>query len=169
MPQLASSVKLIVAAQEVRKLDSFSGGWRYDQNSVDSDLTMTGWTVLALRACQDVGINVPRGALVRGLKFLLKCYNPASRGFANQPNGPAEIGATAIAALCLFLLDAGSRPEAQVAGNALTQKPANNDNTPDSYFVIYCQTLAALKTDDATWRDVSTMTFDKLYNSTTDR
>ena len=73
---LTASVKLILAAQEVKKQDAYAGGWRYDVNSPDSDLSLSGWNVLALRACQDVGIAVPKASMQHALKFVLRCYSP---------------------------------------------------------------------------------------------
>ena len=70
--RLTHSVKLIVAAQDVHKEDVYAGGWRYESTATDSDLSLSGWNALALRACQDAGISVPKPAVQHAVKFVLK-------------------------------------------------------------------------------------------------
>src|SRR5207237_2742973 len=44
------AVAIILKAQDVPKDAAHAGGWRYDPGSIDSDLWLSGWTILALRA-----------------------------------------------------------------------------------------------------------------------
>ncbi len=46
---LGRAVELIVKSQGVAKPQEHAGGWRYQPNSNDSDLSVTGWQVMALR------------------------------------------------------------------------------------------------------------------------
>ena len=46
---LAHAVDVIVKAQDVKKGPEHAGGWRYQPNSNDSDISVTGWQVMALR------------------------------------------------------------------------------------------------------------------------
>src|SRR5262249_2856676 len=56
---LSKAVDLIVQAQDVRKNRDHVGGWRYQPSSWDSDLSVTGWQVMALRAAKASGYSVP--------------------------------------------------------------------------------------------------------------
>src|SRR5262249_2958079 len=58
--KLEKAVEVILAAQ--RKNDprsSHFGGWRYTRNGIDSDMSVTGWQLMALRAAKNLGCDVP--------------------------------------------------------------------------------------------------------------
>ena len=55
---LARAVKVIVAAQDRKKDANNAGGWRYQPNSDDSDISVTGWQLMALRAARSAGCEV---------------------------------------------------------------------------------------------------------------
>ncbi|MCH9793614.1 MAG: terpene cyclase/mutase family protein, partial [Planctomycetes bacterium] len=55
---LTRAIKLIVSAQNVAKDKRNAGGWRYNQTSKDSDLSVTGWQLLALRAAKNIGCDI---------------------------------------------------------------------------------------------------------------
>ena len=50
---LGRAVDVIIKAQEVKKGIDHAGGWRYQPNSNDSDISVTGWQVMALRAAEE--------------------------------------------------------------------------------------------------------------------
>ncbi|MFM7832938.1 MAG: prenyltransferase, partial [Planctomycetaceae bacterium] len=56
---LQQAVRLIVDAQNHRKPPEHDGGWRYQPTSSDSDLSVSAWQLLALRAARDIGCDVP--------------------------------------------------------------------------------------------------------------
>jgi hypothetical protein len=161
---LANSVKLILAAQDVHKTDAYTGGWRYEANSPDSDLSLSGWNALTLRACQDVGMNVPRPAVQRAVKFVLKCYNADAKGFSYQPGGAASPSMTGVGILCLHLLDGGKASEAAAAAKTLAAKPVD-DASQFPYYGMYYATQAAFQAGDSTWTDVSNATFQRILKS----
>jgi len=98
---VASAVKVILAAQDIGKPEPFQGGWRYEPQSVDSDLSLSGWNALALRAAQNVGVDVPKDRAGRAVAFVLKCYNKEQKGFSYQAGQPASVAMTGVAALNL--------------------------------------------------------------------
>lgn len=59
---LAQATTLALAAQAQRTGDA-RGGWRYQWNERDSDLSVTAWQVAALAAAREVGIDVPASAI----------------------------------------------------------------------------------------------------------
>ena len=59
---LEKSVKLILDAQNRAGKEALNqGGWRYQPDSIDSDLSVTGWQLIALQAAKDAGVEVPQG------------------------------------------------------------------------------------------------------------
>ena len=119
-------VAVILKAQQVEKQAPYPGGWRYEPRAADSDISLSGWNALALRAAQDVGVPVPKESLARAAGFVARCYLPESKQFGYQPGGPARPGATGTGILCLYLLDANpeDRKKAAEAARAMAQAVA---------------------------------------------
>jgi hypothetical protein len=159
--ELAKAVKVILDAQGVQKPDPHAGGWRYDRKSADSDLSLSGWNALALRAARDVGVDVPKDAVQKAVGFVLKCYNANEKGFSYQPGGGAQIGPTAIAVLSLYLLEGPDRPEVAEGVKYLAAHPVN-DGTPFLYYSMYYVTQAANQAGGTVWPAASKAAFERL-------
>ena len=159
--ELTKAVKVILDAQAVAKPEAQAGGWRYEPKSADSDLSLTGWNALALRAAQDVGVDVPKEAVQKAVGFVLRCYNEKEGGFSYQPAGGAQIGPTAIAVLSLYLLDGGDRPERAKGAAFLVSHPVNDD-TPFPYYAMYYVTQAANQVGGGAWDAASKAAFERL-------
>ncbi|MCK4338047.1 MAG: terpene cyclase/mutase family protein, partial [Candidatus Aminicenantes bacterium] len=52
----------------------YFGGWRYMAESVDADLSVTGWQIIALIAARKAGFKVPQKRLDYALEFVRRCY-----------------------------------------------------------------------------------------------
>jgi len=75
--RLESAIELILKAQAVRKDDKkHEGGWRYNPDSADSDLSVVAWQLIALRAARNAGIEVPKEAIDRAVDYVKRCYRP---------------------------------------------------------------------------------------------
>ena len=61
------------------------GGWRYQPDSRDADLSVTVWQVLSLRSAKNCGIKVPQQAIDDAVTYIRNCYNKNQHGFAYQP------------------------------------------------------------------------------------
>ena len=68
---LPKALKIIIAAQDIQKDDRNAGGWRYQSNSSDSDISCTSWAVMALRSVRNAGAAVPKGAIERALAYIM--------------------------------------------------------------------------------------------------
>lgn len=80
---LKKSVRLILAAQSVRKDHGSQGGWRYLPSSNDSDLSVTGWQLLSLRAAKNLGCDVPAENIDAAVEYV-KRLSVRNRGFGYQ-------------------------------------------------------------------------------------
>lgn len=156
---LSRSVPMILKAQSVKKAAQFEGGWRYTVNAADSDLSFSGWNALALRSCQEAGLRVPADAVRRAGEFVLKCFDSKSKGFAYQPDGKASVGATAVAVLCLHVLDDPStnfaRRRETDLGAAFLESNRVTEKTPNLYYVTYYTTQAAWQLGGAAWSRIA--------------
>ncbi len=138
---------LILDAQKVSKPAQFSGGWRYEPQATDSDLSLSGWNALALRACLGDGMDIPRGSATDAIAFVIKCHRKEG-GFSYQPGGgDASIGATGAAVLCLYLLGADVKPERADGLKFLRDHPVD-EHTRYPYYAMYYSVHAMLQADD---------------------
>ena len=89
--RLEKAIKLILWSQKQknRKDTKHFGGWRYEPNSRDSDLSATVWQLMALRAANDAGIDVPKQAIDDAVQYLKNCYYAKRQNgrVANQKSG----------------------------------------------------------------------------------
>lgn len=154
-------VSVILAAQAVPKAEVYAGGWRYTPDAPDSDLSLSGWNALALRACQDAGLNVPKDAVDRAAQFIVKCQNPTDKGFAYQPGGVGEAGPTGIGVLGLYLLDAADHPALPEAQAFLATAGAQ-PQAKYPFYTAYYVVQAALQVGEPTWTALSRPAFDHL-------
>ena len=159
--ELVKAVKVILEAQAVAKPEPHGGGWRYTPKAADSDLSLSGWNALALRAAQDVGVEVPREAVQKAVGYVLRCYHAGEKGFSYQPGGGPQVGPTGIGVLSLYLLDGAERPEAAEGAKWLVSHPVNDD-TPFRYYAMYYAMQAAHQAGGETWPAVSKQVTGKL-------
>ena len=76
------AVELIIRSQKVPKNDNNRGGWRYTPDSGDSDMSVTVWQTMALRAAKNAGMDVPREAIDEAVSYIKRCYEPEKSGKA---------------------------------------------------------------------------------------
>ncbi|MEI6675189.1 MAG: hypothetical protein WCO57_08440 [Verrucomicrobiota bacterium] len=86
-------VELILRAQGMRKDPMNTGGWQYEPDSAGSDLSVTCWQTMALRASQNAGIDVPRQAIDNVVGYMKRMYMPV--GGKRGPNIPGGFGYSA--------------------------------------------------------------------------
>ncbi len=59
------------AVQFILRSQNSQGGWRYEANAVDSDMSITVCQVMALRAARNKGIRVPQQAIDAAVAYVL--------------------------------------------------------------------------------------------------
>lgn len=77
------AIELILRAQKMPKNDNNRGGWRYTPDSGESDMSITVWQTMALRAAKNAGIDVPKEAIEEAIGYIKRCYAPDP----DSPNG----------------------------------------------------------------------------------
>lgn len=80
------AIDVILSSQKEKKPTHFRGGWRYNPNSRDSDLSVSVWQVMALRSAKNDGLQVPASAIVDAVDYLKRSYaSPLDRnGFPDK-------------------------------------------------------------------------------------
>ena len=134
---LKKAVRLILSAQAIRKDPGNAGGWRYSPNSPDSDLSVTGWQLLALRAAKNLGCDVPAEQIDEAVKYVKRCSSN-NRGFGYQPNSGSSPTRAGTGILCLEICGVHHSPETLGAALYLLQNPLRADQEWFFYGVYYC-------------------------------
>ena len=123
---LPKALNLIVSAQKVPKNAEDAGGWRYNPTSTDSDISLTGWAVMALRAGRLNGAAIPKESIDGAVQYILKCRLPAGRSqcvFAYIPNHPrlngSGMGRTGVGVLVLELCGQHGHPATIEGGESM--------------------------------------------------
>ncbi len=147
---LDRAVKVILDAQAVKKDAVHAGGWRYEPGSPDSDLSLSGWNALALRAASNLGINVPKDRAEKARAYVLKCYHENQKGFSYQPGNETALAMTGVGVLNLFLLDAADSPQAIAGAKTIGEKFVSG-KTEYPYYSVYYTTQAAYQAGDTIW------------------
>lgn len=137
---LGKAVGLILTAQAVPKSPEHAGGWRYQPNSRDSDLSVSGWQVVALRAAKSAGCAVPAESIDRAVDYLARCAVPVrdGGGFGYQPGQTPNNPRTGTGVLALVLCGRPDRPEVAAGADYLLTHPPRWTNEYFFYEVYYC-------------------------------
>ncbi len=159
---LEQVVAVIVDGQSAEKKEkSATGGWRYEPRSDDSDLFVTSWCMLALRAAENAGLAVSKETTEGATNYLMACYRDDQKGFAYKPKRDSTISITGAAVLLLGLSNNAKLPEAQAGVKYLVEHQVN-DQTPTGYLSIYYATQAAAQVGDPTWAIVWKTAYEQL-------
>lgn len=134
---LERAVRLILESQAVKKDRRHAGGWRYQIDSRDSDLSVTAWQVLALRAAKDIGCDVPAESIERAVEYVRQCSTVDNRGFGYQPGGGRTETLTGTGITALEVCGEHAAREAIGGANYLLANPIDRDTNYVFYGVYY--------------------------------
>ncbi|CAN5775793.1 terpene cyclase/mutase family protein [soil metagenome] len=136
---LARAVDLILKAQDLKKTMDHAGGWRYQPNSFDSDLSVTGWQVIALRAARAAGCAVPVENIDRAVEYVKNCAVERGGGFSYQAGrGGANNPRTGTGILALELCGEHRAAESIAGADYLLEHPPRWGSEYFFYEVYYC-------------------------------
>lgn len=124
---LKGAVQLILRSQQVPKSEANRGGWRYEPSSSDSDISVSVWQVMSLRAAKNAGFDVPKEAIDKAVAYIKRSYRverdsngiPRSdaAAFSYEPYGGRQTFSTTAAGL-LSLQVCGQYDALEVLGSA---------------------------------------------------
>lgn len=150
--QLTRAVKLINSAQS--RNAPHTGGWRYSIEPRDSDISVTAWQVMALRAAKNVGCDVPATVVDRAVAYVKSCYDSTNGGYRYTLNSQATVPCTGASILSLELCGKEYHRSAQSldAANYLCQKHnILNQNRPHFFYGIYYTAQAMFQIGGRHW------------------
>jgi len=158
---LERAIRLILESQQVRKPAGQSGGWRYQPTSTDSDLSVTGWQLLALRAAKDIGTDVPAANIDLAIDYVKKCASRDGRGFCYQPGGGPTPVLTGTGLLALQVCGEDDCAEVHGAADFLRVRPLRYSEAWFFYGVYYT-TIAMYKRGGDDWDRARPSLFQEL-------
>ena len=164
---LTKATKLILAAQSVRKDRSNEGGWRYQANSDDSDLSVTGWQLLALRAAKNLGCDVPAESIDAAVTYVKRCSVNGNRGFGYQPGGGPNPTRTGTGILCLEICGVHHSAEALGGAAWLQQNPLRADGE-FFFYGVYYNTVGMFQVGGDQWNQTKRHVIPLLLNLQSD-
>lgn len=123
------AIDLILRSQKVSKNEANRGGWRYSPDSGDSDMSVTVWQTMALRAAKNAGLDVPKEAIDDAVSYIRRLYAPDTEargvakfgGFGYQTKG-REISTTAEGLLALQVCGQYNADEVMGASDRLLKE-----------------------------------------------
>ncbi len=145
--RLVEAIKLIVWSQNQKKHGKHRGGWRYQPNSNDSDLSVTIWQLLALRAARNAGIPVPRSSIKQAIEYLKISYKSKRNeegkpldmksACAYQPGSKVTYASGAAGLLALQVCGEYDAPEVIGSADWLMEKEVDKENSRFYYGTYY--------------------------------
>ncbi len=163
---LPRALGLILKAQQIKKDRRNAGGWRYSPTAVDSDMSLTGWAVLSLRAARMNGAAVPDGNVNNAINYILRCRDAKSGGFGYQPKSGAKLGLTGAGVLCLALLGQHDHAAIEPAGKyLLSHTPAKFSGGMSGYYDIYYASQAAFQIGGKVWAGFAPKMYEGLLSA----
>ncbi len=102
--KLRNAIRLIINTQQPGV-----GGWRYQPQPYDSDLSVTICQIMALRAARNAGVEVPNSTIQNAIDYVRKSQNPDGgfRYVLNSP--PSAFPRSAAGVACLYYMRTGEQ------------------------------------------------------------
>lgn len=162
---LPRALRIILAAQDVAKGEAHAGGWRYEPSSGDSDISMAGWALAALRSARNNGAPVPKEAIDKAVKYILRCRVKEGGGFAYQPGGGPNLARTGIGLLCLELAGRHRDEVTMAAGKYIAGTFKNESSIAgetEPYYALYYMANGMFQLGGPEWEAFAPRFYDSI-------
>ncbi|MCA9063074.1 MAG: prenyltransferase [Planctomycetaceae bacterium] len=164
---LPRALLVLLQAQKVPRTEANTGGWRYTPGTTDSDLSLTGWSIMALRAAKLNGAAIPDEHIEMAVSYILNCHTD-SGGFSYLPrsNSPST-SMTGIAILCMELCGEHGNEDLLAAGEFILSRPprmVSPDGTAERfrYYAWYYCGQAMFQLGGKYWNEFAPLMYDSL-------
>lgn len=150
--RLERAVNLLLIAQR-KGFHPDSGGWRYQVTGYDSDLSVTGWQLMALRGARNLGCDVPSERIENAVKYVRRCYDKTSGGFRYTTTQQVTVPCTGTGILALELCgkEYHKSPELLAAGQYILKKDSS-PRQPHFFYGVYYTSQGMFQLGDDFWK-----------------
>jgi len=157
---LAKAVKIILNAQTVRKSTNHQGGWRYSPDSSDSDMSCSGWALMALRSCRLNGGAVPPRAISDAVEYVKRHHNKDTGSFGYQDPNSNALTLTGAGVLCLELCGQHNDPATLRAAGYLMKNYKGLANSERCFYGLYYTAQGLFQLGGESWQTFSTWMYE---------
>lgn len=143
---LPKAVKLVAKAQ------SNLGGWYYSPDSGNDEGSVTITQVQALRACQNVGIDVPKKTMQNALDYMKKAQNPdGGIRYQAQGGGGSSVALSAAGSEVLLMAGRYDSPETKKVVDYLKKNLRADTGTGHDFYTHFYATQAMYQLGGDEW------------------
>jgi hypothetical protein len=142
------------------------GGWRYTVNGSESDISVTGWQVMALRAAKNVGCDVPPERIEMAIEYINNCHDSFTGGYRYMRGSQVTIACTGTSILALELSgkEYHRSPTSLKAGSYILKGNMSPFSAHYFYGIYYCS-QAMFQLGDNYWNTFREKLHDQLFNN----
>jgi len=184
------AIDLILRAQKVQKRTGNEGGWRYTPQANDSDLSVTIWQLMALRAAKNAGLTVPKDAIDAAVSYVKRSFKDTGRpntpvGFSYEVTQAPGWSTAAEGLLALQVCGDYDSKEVISTSNWLLQNPPTKTTAWFYYGTYYyaqgmyqrggehsetaakraSEVLLPLQEDDGSWKSTGGSETNRVYRT----
>jgi hypothetical protein len=146
----ARALRLILDAQSVPKSVNNRGGWRYKPESTDSDLSCSGWALMALKSARLNGARVPDESIEAAVAYLLRHYDTKKGGFG-YTSAQAKNTLSGCGLLCLELTGYHGDPRTFKTGDYILSTLTTLAASSHQYYGNYYNAQATFQLGGKYW------------------
>ena len=159
---LPLAAKVVLDAQNQQKGAPHLGGWRYEPNSSDSDLSCSGWALMALRSARLNGAQVPPEAIEKAVLYIKRAYSESAGNFGYQgATGQSADTLTGAAILCLELCGKHLDPMSLKGAKYLEKMyPRTLATSGQRYYGLYYTAQGLFQIGGPIWRSFAAWMYD---------
>lgn len=158
---LPKALRVILAAQKVGKSEKMQGGWRYNPNSNDSDMSHSGWAMMALRSARNNGTAVPKEAIDDALKFIRNCACLGG-GFGYTPGAAQSLGLSGAGLLCLELSGQHRTENNLRTGQYIMNQFQSSAPGGYYYYSIYYLSQSMFQLGEKEWQEFAPLLYESI-------
>jgi len=146
----ARAIRLILDAQAIPKSAKNRGGWRYKPDSTDSDVSCSGWALMALKSARLNGARVPDEAIDAAVAYLLRHYDSEKGGFG-YTSAQAKNTLAGCGLLCLELTGYHGDPRTFKTGDYILKTLPTLAASSHQYYGNYYNAQATFQLGGKYW------------------
>ncbi|RFC48056.1 MAG: Prenyltransferase and squalene oxidase repeat-containing protein [Verrucomicrobia bacterium] len=149
---LARATELLLRAQAVPKDANNAGGWRYKPESNDSDLSCSGWALMALRSAKLNGAPVPDEAIAKAVKYVFGKHDARMGRFGYTNTESHAETLTGCGLLCLELCGYHGHESTYKAGEFILNTHAKLPQSSHELYGNYYNAQGMFQLGGKYWR-----------------
>lgn len=148
---LSKAVGLTLQAQRKEKPEQHRGGWRYNWNSSDSDLSCSGWALMSLRSARLNGAPVPDQAIEDAVRYIMRNHDERTGKFGYQNPESHHVTLTGVALLCLELTGHHGGESTKRAGSHILNVHEQLPQQSHCFYGVYYAAQATFQLGGKYW------------------